>query len=97
MVIGQEKRNLQEVRIARILRPVALQSAEIIGVAELRTQFFEYRPVAFPALGAERLREVAAQVGSDPIIINERVIDIEQEHDGCQLIHGTLPFGFHLI
>jgi len=43
---------------------VALQSAEIIRVAEFHTQLLKDCPVALLALGPERLREVALEVSS---------------------------------
>jgi hypothetical protein len=37
--------------------------------------------VALLALGPERLREMSLQVSSDPIVVEQGVIDVEQESD----------------
>ena len=45
-VIYEEVRDREEMRIVRILDPIALQGAQIIDVAELRPQLLQDRPVA---------------------------------------------------
>ena len=58
-IVQQEQRDLQHVRIARTLDAVALQRAEIVGVAELGPELLEDLPVALLALGAERVDQIA--------------------------------------
>ena len=43
-------------RIARMLDPVALEGAEIVGITELGTDGFEDRPVALFAFGSDLAR-----------------------------------------
>jgi hypothetical protein len=70
-VVYQVKGELQEVGIARVLGAVALQGAEVIRVAEFLPQLLEDRPVALLTLSPERRREVALEVGDDPIVIEQ--------------------------
>ena len=82
-IVDQERRDGEQVRVARVLDAVALQRAEVVGVAELGAQRFEDRPVALLALGADLAREVALQVGGDAVVVEQRVVDVEQEHDAA--------------
>ena len=89
--ISQEvRRDLHEVRVVRVLDPVALESAEVIGIAQLLPEVFEDRPVAFLPLFPERLREMVPQVSDNLIVVEQRVIDVKQEYDTV-IHHDFLP------
>src|SRR5262249_39723122 len=61
---------------------------EVVGVAELVAELLELVPVALLALGAELLGEPQPEVGGDAVVVEQRVVDVEQE-DG--LVHGRRP------
>ena len=73
----------------RVREPEALERAEVVRVAELLAQPLELVPVPLLPLGAEVLRQVRAQVGGDGVVVEQRVVDVEEE-DG-RVRHGGLP------
>src|SRR5690606_4576233 len=64
--------------IARPLDAVALQGAEIIGVAALGAQLLEDLPIAPLSLPADLGDEVRAKVGGDRVVVEERVVNVDQ-------------------
>src|SRR5438270_1783791 len=68
-------------RVAQVLDAVALERAEVIGVAKLGPELFEDLPVALLALAAEGGLQVAPQILLDPIVVEQGVIDVEQERN----------------
>ena len=67
--------------MVRILEPVLLQRAEVIGVPNLLTAGLEQTPVALALLEAKFLLEVRAQVANDLIVVQERVVHVEEKDD----------------
>ena len=80
-VLQEERGQPEHVRIVRVLHAVALQRPQVVGVAELGAQRFEDRPVALLTLGAERARQVPLEIGGHPVVVEQGVVDVEQEHD----------------
>src|SRR5262245_19001838 len=78
-VIDQPARHPQHLRTVQVLRPVALQRAEVIGISELAPQLFKNLPIPVAGGGPVCLLEVLAQMGLHAIVVDERVVDIEQE------------------
>ena len=79
-VLEEEFRELEELRIAQVLEPVALQRAQVVGVAELGPELFEDRPVALRRGRAGQLVEVVVELRLDDVVVEERVVDVEQHH-----------------
>src|SRR5262249_15007568 len=71
----------------RVLHAVALQGAEVVGVAQLGPQLLEQGPVALLPLGPEGGGQVGAQVGGHPVVVQQGVVDVEQEDDGVTRAH----------
>src|SRR5262249_20770012 len=69
----------QQARVVRVGEPEALERSEVVGIAELGAQALELVPVALLPLGAELSGEVIAQVGRDPVVVEQRVVDVEEE------------------
>jgi hypothetical protein len=91
-IVHQERRRRQQARIPRILHPIALQRAEVVGIAELRPEPLEDRPVALLALRPDLAGEEALQVGGDAVVVEERVVDVDQEYDRTlRHRHGAPP------
>src|SRR5689334_13913039 len=61
------------------LDAITLQGAKIVGVAELGAELLEDGPVVVPASRAEALLEMPAEVGLNRIVVDERVVDVEEE------------------
>src|SRR5882762_800003 len=91
-VVHQEERHPQQLRIVEVLQAIALQSAEIVGVTELRAQLFENRPVAVAARAAELALQMGAEIGLHGVVVEERIVHVEQEHDFRRRIrHPVAP------
>src|ERR1700756_369313 len=67
-------------RVARILAAIALKGAEVIRISQLSAQFFKKSPIALLPLMSYLLVEVALKVGRDAIVIEQRIVYIEQEN-----------------
>ncbi len=80
-IAHQEPRHLEHARIARVLDAVALERAEIVGVPELAAQLLEELPVAVRALLADLGGQMGAKVSGDPVVVEQRVVDIEEGHE----------------
>ena len=62
-----------------MLDPIALQGAEVVAVAQISEELLEDRPVAVPAGRPELTFEMASEIGLDAVIVQQRVVDIDQE------------------
>ena len=60
-IVDQVRRQVQHVRIARVLVAIALQGAEVVGVAQLVAQLLEDLPVALRPLGPDLARPGTAR------------------------------------
>src|SRR5205823_12257711 len=78
-VVQQEERGLEQPRVARVLDAVPLQRAEVVGVAELSAQLLEDLPVALGPRLAERLDQMTFQIREDGVVVEQRVVDVQQE------------------
>ena len=67
-------------RIAWVFSPIALQRAEIVGIAELLADILEMRPVELAGL-AEIARQLGSEVVGDAIVVEQRVVDIQKKDD----------------
>src|SRR5262244_3556500 len=77
--------------ILRVLDPVALQGAEIIAIAQLSKELFEDRPVAVAAGGPELTFKVAFEVALDTVIVEERVVHVNEKNNGARGHDATSP------
>lgn len=84
-ILEQEVRHRHHVRIVRVVGPVALQCAQVVGVPELGPQLLEDRPAAPLPLGADLALQMAFQIGGDPVVVEQGVIHVEQEDDTVSL------------
>ena len=78
-VLDQPLRHAEQMRVVRISGPEALQCAQIVGVAELCAEQLELVPVALLPLAAELLGQVPAEVVGNRVVVEQRVVDVEQE------------------
>jgi hypothetical protein len=65
--------------VARIRATVALQGPQVIRVTKLGSHMFEEAPVMLRALDAHLTIEVGVQVGDDTVVVEQRVVHVEQE------------------
>ena len=79
-IVQQEDRHAEHLRIARMLDAVALERAEVVGVAELGPELLEDVPVALLAVVAEHVGHVPPEVALDRVVVEQRVVHVEQDH-----------------
>ena len=88
---GYEMRKCETVEHAQVARAgvaIALQRAEVVGVAELGAQLLEELPVVGAAVLADLGVEMRAQIGGDAVVVEQRVVDVEEEDD----VHAALRY-----
>ena len=71
-------------RISRINSSIALQRSEIIGIAEFSPQFLEDGPIALLPFMSNLTFQLAFQISRHAIVIEQRVVHVEQKHDGVR-------------
>jgi hypothetical protein len=71
------------VRVVRVREPEPLQRSEIVRIAELVAEPLELVPVALLALRSELLGQITPEVVGDPVVVEQRVVDVKQE-DGVR-------------
>jgi hypothetical protein len=82
-VIDQERGEREKVRIARVFEAVALERSQVIGVAQLPAQILEQGPIALLPLGADLLVQEPLEVAGNPVVVEERVVDVEKKDDAA--------------
>src|SRR5262249_42637125 len=95
-VAQQEGGDGEQVRPVRILDAEPLQGAEVVGVPQLLAQLLEQLPVPLLLLVAYGAPEVAAHVDDDAVVVEQRVVDVEErDHRGARhrgaLQHSPRP------
>src|SRR5438477_12742849 len=73
-------------RGARMSDPIPLQSAKVIRISQFTPQLLENAPVFLCSLGADFTGEVALQIFCDSVVVNQRVVYVEQEDDASRRI-----------
>src|SRR5262249_43329772 len=63
------------------------QRAEVIGIAELAPQLLKDFPVPVARHRAVGLLEMLAQMSLHAIVVDQRVVDVEQENDVGRFVH----------
>jgi len=86
-VIHQEGGHEQQPRIVHVAEAVALQRAQIVRVAQLGAQRFEDCPVAIAARDAELALEMTPEIVLHAVVVEQRVVTIEQKHDVIPRFH----------
>jgi len=81
IVFDEEARQLQQMRIVRVVFAISLQSAKVIGVAEVHPQLFEDLPVPVRASPAHLAIQECGNILRDTIVIEQRIIHVEKKND----------------
>ncbi|NNG47860.1 MAG: hypothetical protein HKM86_12225 [Deltaproteobacteria bacterium] len=66
--------------VSRVFDPVALEGAQVVGVAQLHAELLEDCPVPLLALVADLLCEVTLEIAGYPVIVQQRIVHIEKKH-----------------
>ena len=68
----------------------ALQGSEIVAIAEFRKQILQDPPIAIAGVVPVGALEMIFQILLYSVVVEQRVIDIEQEDDRMRLCHSEL-------
>src|SRR5207247_9244785 len=71
---------------------IPLQRAQVVRVAQLGPQLFEDGPVPLLPLAADLALEVSLEIGGDVIVVDERVVHVDQEYDRMRATHRLIPW-----
>ena len=63
-----------------MLGAIALQAAEVVGIAEFRAQHLQDPEVFRRGLGTRGARQVRAKIRRYRVIVEKCVVDVEQNH-----------------
>src|SRR5664279_6111180 len=80
-IVDQKRGHQEQPGVAHVFQPVTLQRAEVVGVSELAAQLFQDGPVPVAAGGPELTREVLAEVLFHAVVVEQRVIAVEEKDD----------------
>src|SRR5690348_1509208 len=87
VVFQQVGRQILRAQFVIAFQPEALNRAEVVGVTQLFAQVFVDLPVLFRGVRAEHVRDVLVEIILHAVVVEQGVVDVEQEHDGCGLTH----------
>ena len=87
-VVEEVPREIEQPRIGALLLPPLLHRPQVVPVAELDEAPFLDRPVALAGLGSVRPGEVLVEVVADPVVVEQRVVDIDED---CDRVTGAHP------
>ena len=80
-IIDEEGRHGKQLDVTRMLAPIPLQRTEVVAIAELGEKVFQDAPVAVASDAAIRTLEMIFQVLLNPVVVEQRVVDVDQEND----------------
>ena len=80
-IVDEKVRYRKQLRRARMFGPIPLQSSKVIRIAQFAPQLLENSPILPRPLGAELTDEVALQICRYSVVIQQRVVYVEQEDD----------------
>src|SRR5271166_1068821 len=80
-IVDQPVRQPEQARFVRDLAAVALERAEIVGVAQGGEPLLEDRPIPVARRCAVSLGQMRLEVVLDAIVVDQRVVHVEQEDD----------------
>src|SRR4029079_19201804 len=80
-ILEQIRCEWRQACIAVVLNAKALQGTEIVDIAELGAKRFIDAPIAIAPLDTEFDFEPVREVFQEAIVVDKRVVDIDQEHD----------------
>src|SRR5437016_4491280 len=84
---------MQQIRIVVESDAEFLQCSQIVHIGKLFAQRSKNGPVSIALIGAEGLFQAGAEIRAETIIVEKRVVDIEQEHDLLFAQHGAVSSG----
>ena len=87
--LEQKLRHLQEPRIVIESGAKRLQAPQVIRDAEFRAQLLEDLPVALAMIRAERSFQPGAEPDRELVVVEERIVHVQQEHDLVCVQHGA--------
>ena len=90
-IIKQKEGNAQQQLVVLVLEAIALKRAEVIRISELGAQLLEDLPLTVPARKAHLALEVCAQIALDGIVVEQRVVYVEEKDGPGDVPHSPLP------
>src|SRR5262249_33436468 len=81
----------QKLYIARVLSAVSLESADIVAIAQLGEQILKDPPIALAGGGAKGALEMVLKVLLYRVVVEQRVVDIDEEDERIARPHAALP------
>jgi len=91
-IVHQVRRDGQKLGIVGMLKPIPLQRAEVVGVAEFLPQSLEHFPVLPLTRTPDCTSEVAPKIGGHSIVVEQRIVDIEKkDHPARRDLSRPLP------
>ena len=76
-----------------MLEAVPLQGAEVVGVAQLAPERLEDRPVVIGGPGAGLAHEGGVVVALGRVVVEQRIVHVEEEHDVLARHHEPSDLG----
>src|SRR6476660_1391412 len=85
-IIDQKIRHAKQLLGVRMFGPIPLQSTEVIRIAQFGPELLENPPIFLRSVRADFAGEVALQICSHSVVIQQRVVYVEQEDDASRRI-----------
>src|ERR1700739_2505257 len=90
-IVQEPVRGDGELPIVALLESQARQGPEIVGVAHNAPLLLEYFPIARASAVAMRGFETFTEIRLNPIVVEKRIVDVEQKDRGARRAHSNTP------
>src|ERR1700761_1221838 len=90
-IIQEPVRGAKDLEVAWLFKPQALECAEIVHIAELSPKLIHDLPVTSAGLSSVSSLQPFSKVGANPVVIEKRIVNIEQENGIASRGHFPYP------
>src|SRR5579872_1163705 len=68
---------------------ITLEGADVVAIAQLRHQILEDPPITIARSDAVSLLDMILEVVLDPVVVDQRVVDIDEKDDRMRQCHAV--------
>src|SRR5262249_937747 len=90
-VLHEEGGHRQQLHVPRMLCSITLEGADVIAIAQLSEEILQDPPVALACGAAESPLEMLLQILLDGVIVEQRIVDVDEEDQWLRRHHSATP------
>src|SRR5206468_1309400 len=91
-VVDEKIRHAKQLLGVGMFGSIPLQTAKVIRIAQFFPQLLENLPIFLRSIRADFAREMASEICSDSVVIQQCIVDVEQEDDATNRISALIHY-----